>query len=149
MTPNPYNKDHLVEQPALALLAELGWQTACGLEETFAPGGGSLGRRNRSEVVVLPRLRAALERLNPGQPPEAISAAILELSRNRSAMSPVAALIASNGTASRIGSLSADWERFFEWKRIASEDEPRRVSLEARRRGHGRAGVFWQTADRR
>jgi len=32
-------------------------------------------------------------------------------------------LIASNGTASLIGSLSADWERFFEWKRIASEDE--------------------------
>ena len=302
MTPNPYNEDHLVEQPALALLAELGWQTTCGLEETFAPEGGSLGRRDRREVVLLPRLRAALERLNPGQPPEAISAAIEELSRNRSAMGLVAAnrevyrllkdgvlvsvpdlerggqskvrlrvvdwdrpaendwlavnqfnvkgdlyncwpdlvgfvnglplvviefkkpgvsarvaftdnlshykaaipqlfwsnafLIASNGTASRIGSLSADWERFFEWKRIASEDEPRRVSLEvllrgtcqpqrlldyienftlfsdskgglikiiaqnhqligvnnaiaatleARRRGHGRAGVFWQT----
>ena len=30
MTPNPHNEDHLVEQPALALLAELGWQTACG-----------------------------------------------------------------------------------------------------------------------
>jgi len=302
MTPNPYNEDHLVEQPALALLAELGWQTTCGLEETFAPEGGSLGRRDRREVVLLPRLRAALERLNPGQPAEAISAAIEELSRNRSAMGLVAAnrevyrllkdgvlvsvpdlewggqskvrlrvvdwdrpaendwlavnqlsiqgdlskclpdlvgfvnglplvvfefkkpgvsarvaftdnlrhykaaipqlfwsnafLIASNGTASRIGSLSADWERFFEWKRIASEDEPRRVSLEvllrgtcqpqrlldyvenftlfsdskgglikiiaqnhqvigvnnaiaatleARRRGHGRAGVFWQT----
>jgi hypothetical protein len=29
-------------------------------------------------------------------------------------------LIASNGTESRIGSLSADWERFFEWKRIAN-----------------------------
>ena len=28
-------------------------------------------------------------------------------------------LIASNGTDSRIGSLTADWERFFEWKRIA------------------------------
>jgi type I restriction enzyme R subunit len=302
MTPNPYNEDHLVEQPALVLLAELGWQTACGLEETFAPEGGSLGRRDRREVVLVPRLRAALERLNPGQPAEAISAAIEELSRNRSAMGLVAAnrevyrllkdgvlvsvpdlerggqskvrlrvvdwdrpaendllavnqlsiqgdlskclpdlvgfvnglplvvfefkkpgvsarvaftdnlrhykaaipqlfwsnafLIASNGTASRIGSLSADWERFFEWKRIASEDEPRRVSLEvllrgtcqpqrlldyvenfilfsdskgglikiiaqnhqvigvnnaiaatleARRRGHGRAGVFWQT----
>lgn len=302
MTPNPYNEDHLVEQPALALLAELGWQIACGLEETFAPEGGSLGRRERREVVLLPRLRAALVRLNPGQPAEAINAAIEELSRNRSAMGPVAAnrevycllkdgvlvsvpdlerggqskvrlrvvdwdqpkendwlavtqfkvkgdlydcrpdlvgfvnglplvviefkqpgvsarvafednlthyktaipqlfwsnafLIASNGTASRIGSLSADWERFFEWKRIASEDEPRRVSLEvllrgtcqpqrlldyvenftlfteskgglvkiiaqnhqvlgvnnaiaatleARRRGHGRAGVFWQT----
>ena len=91
MTPNPYNEDHLVEQPALALLAELGWQTACGLEETFAPEGGSLGRRDRREVVLLPRLRAALERLNPGQPAEAISAAIEELSRNRSAMGPVAA----------------------------------------------------------
>ena len=302
MTPNPYNEDHLVEQPALALLTELGWSTACGLEETFALEGGSLGRRDRREVVLLPRLRAALEHLNPGQPPEAISAAIEELSRNRSAMGLVAAnrevyrllkdgvlvsvpdlerggqskvrlrvvdwdrpaendwlavnqfnvkgdlyncwpdlvgfvnglpllviefkkpgvaarvafddnlthykaaipqlfwsnafLIASNGTDSRIGSLSADWERFFEWKRIESEDEPRRVSLdvllrgvcqprrlldyvenftlfsdskgglikiiaqnhqfigvnnaiaatlEARRRGHGRAGVFWQT----
>jgi type I site-specific restriction-modification system R (restriction) subunit len=91
MTPNPYSEDHLVEQPALALLAELGWQTACGLEETFAPEGGSLGRRDRREVVLLPRLRSALERLNPGQPPEAISAAIEELSRNRSAMGLVAA----------------------------------------------------------
>jgi type I restriction enzyme R subunit len=302
MTPNPFSEDHLVEQPALALLAELGWQTACGLDETFAPEGGSLGRRDRREVVLLPRLRAALERLNPGQPPEAISAAIEELSRNRSAMGLVAAnrevyrllkdgvlvsvpdlergglskvrlrvvdwdqaaqndwiavnqftikgdlygcvpdlvgfvnglplvviefkkpgvsarvafddnlshykaaipqlfwsnafLIASNGTASRIGSLSADWERFFEWKRIERENEEPRVSLEvmlrgtcqpqrlldyvenftlfsdsksglvkiiaqnhqvigvnnaiaatleARRRGHGRAGVFWQT----
>jgi type I restriction enzyme R subunit len=302
MTANPYSEDHLVEQPALALLAELGWATACGLEETFAPDGGSLGRRDRREVVLLPRLRAALERLNPGQPPEAISAAIEELSRNRSAMGLVAAnrevyrllkdgvlvsvpdterggqskvrlrvvdwdqpaendwlavnqfnvkgdlyncwpdlvgfvnglplvvlefkkpgvsardafddnlthykaaipqlfwsnafLIASNGTASRIGSLSADWERFFEWKRMEREDEepcvslevmlrgtcqPQRMldyvenfilftgskgglvkiiaqnhqflgvnnaiaaTLEARRRGHGRAGVFWQT----
>jgi hypothetical protein len=36
-----------------------------------------------------------------------------------------AVLIASKGTASRIGSLSAEWERFFEWERIAREDEPR------------------------
>src|SRR3546814_21081879 len=92
--------------------------------------------------------------------------------------------------------LTAQWGRFFEWKRIAREDEPRRVSLEvmlrgtsdkarlldivatftlfsehtaglvkiigqnhqvlgvntviasileARRLGHGRGGVFWQT----
>ena len=41
MTPNPYSEDHLVEQPALALLAELGWQTACGSEEAFAPDVGS------------------------------------------------------------------------------------------------------------
>jgi hypothetical protein len=30
---------------------------------------------------------------------------------------------ASKGTDSRGGSLTADWERFFEWKRIESEDE--------------------------
>lgn len=46
-----------------------------------------------------------------------------------------ALLIASNGTESRVGSLTADWERFFEWKRIAREDEPRRVSLEVMLRG--------------
>ncbi|MFN9779261.1 MAG: type I restriction endonuclease subunit R, partial [Alphaproteobacteria bacterium] len=52
-----------------------------------------------------------------------------------------ALLIASNGTDSRVGSLTADWERFFEWKRIEREDEPRRVSLEVMLRGtcdHGR-----------
>jgi type I restriction enzyme R subunit len=107
-----------------------------------------------------------------------------------------ALLIASNGTDSRGGSLTADWERWVEWKRIEREDEPRRVSLdvmlrgtcdrtrlldlvenftlfsehkaglvkilgqnhqylgvnnaiasmlEARKLGHGRGGVFWQT----
>jgi len=107
-----------------------------------------------------------------------------------------ALLIASNGTDSRVGSVTADWDRFFEWKRVEREDEPRRVSLEvmlrgtcdrtrlldlaenftlfsehkaglvkvlgqnhqvlgvnnaiasmleARKLGHGRGGVFWQT----
>ena len=44
-------------------------------------------------------------------------------------------LIASNGTDSRVGSLTAGWGRFFEWKRIEREDEPRRVSLEVMLRG--------------
>ena len=95
-----------------------------------------------------------------------------------------------------MGSLTADWERFFEWKRVERENERRRVSLEvmirgtcdktrlldlvenftlfsehkaglakiigqnhqflgvnnslaamlaARKAGHGRGGVFWQT----
>ncbi|MEO6953394.1 MAG: type I restriction endonuclease subunit R, partial [Polyangia bacterium] len=46
-----------------------------------------------------------------------------------------ALLIASNGTDSRVGSLTADWERFFQWKRIEREDEPRRVSLDVMIRG--------------
>ncbi len=46
-----------------------------------------------------------------------------------------ALLICSNGTDSRVGSLTADWDRFFEWKRIATENEARRVSLEVMLRG--------------
>lgn len=296
-----YSEDQLVEQPAIQLFVELGWQTLSAREEVFGVRG-TLGRETKSEAVLLPRLRAALERLNPSLPPEAISQAIDQLIRDRSAMSLAAAnrevygllkdgievsvtdaksggqepkrvrvadwdnpgandflvvgqfsvtgplytrrpdlvgfvnglplvvielkkpgvpaqqafddnltcyksdipqlfwfnglMIASNGTESRVGSLTADWERFFEWKRIEREDEPRRVSLEvmlrgtcepsrlldllenftlfsehkaglvkvlgqnhqflgvnnaiaatlaARKQGHGRGGVFWQT----
>lgn len=91
MTPSPYNEDPLVEQPALALLSDLGWQISSAREESFAAEGGSLGRRSPSEVVLLPRLRAALQRLNPDQPPEALTSAIDELTRNRSSMGLVAA----------------------------------------------------------
>jgi type I restriction enzyme R subunit len=271
--PHAYTEDQLVEQPAIGLFAELGWQTVSALEEIFGASSSglsaalshpmgesaSLGRETPSEVVLLPRLRAALERLNPTLPPEAITAAVDELTRDRSAMlleqanlevyvllkdgikvsvadtadstphpGPLpgrggeggrggqkmvrvvdweqpanndfllvsqfsvtgalytcrpdlvgfvnglplvvielkkpgvparaafdenltsykhpqngipalfvfnALLIASNGTDSRVGSLTADWERFFEWKRIEREDEPRRVSLEVMIRG--------------
>jgi len=302
-----YTEEHLVEQPAIELFARLGWQTVSAMEEVLGAGGaeGTLGRESLGEVVLEPRLRAVLRRLNPALPPEAIDSAVEELLRDRSSMSLVAAnrevyallkngiavsvpdkarggqrtervrvmdwenpanndfllvsqlsiqgplykcrpdlvgfvnglpfvvielkkpsvparrafddnltsykhaqngvpalfacnafLIASNGTDSRVGSLTADWNRFFEWKRIESENEPRRVSLEvmlrgtcdktrlldivenftlfselksglvkiigqnhqylgvnsaivsmceARRLGHGRGGVFWQT----
>ena len=327
--PHAYTEDQLVEQPAIGLFAELGWTTLSALDEIFgcaepspqpSPiGRGSsalyLGRETKGEVVLVSRLRAALVGLNPALPPEAITAAVDELTRDRSAMGLPAAnreiygllkngvrvsiaeaeappspqpsprgrgsggqrtervrvidwespaandfllvsqfsvtgalytcrpdlvgfvnglplvvielkkpgvparaafdenlthykqqipalfwynalLIASNGTDSRVGSLTADWERFFEWKRIEREDEPRRVSLEvmlrgtcdrarlldlvenftlfselksglvkiigqnhqflgvnnaiasmlaARKLGHGRGGVFWQT----
>ena len=301
MSDHAYTEDQLVEQPAIGLFAELGWTTVAALEETLG-AAGTLLRETKSEVVLVSRLRAALQKLNPELPPEAVDAAADELTRDRSAATLEAAnrevyqllkegitvsvpdkqrggqktermrvidweqpaqndfllvsqlsvtgalytcrpdlvgfinglplvviefkkpgvpartafdenlthykqqipalfwynalLIASNGTDSRVGSLTADWERFFEWKRIAREDEPRRVSLdamlrgtcdknrlldivenftlfsehkaglakiigqnhqylgvnnaiasllEARKRGHGRAGVFWQT----
>jgi type I site-specific restriction-modification system R (restriction) subunit len=238
-----YTEDGLVEQPAIALFAELGWQTASAIEEKFG-AGGTLGRETSGEVVLAARLCAALETLNLKLPAEAITAAVDELSRDRSAMTLAGAnretwalvrdgvkvqvpdrerggvknervrvvdwedaaandfllvsqmtvtgqlytcrpdlvgfvnglpwvvielkktgvparhafdgnltsykhpqngvpqlfvhnafLIASNGTQSRIGTITADWERFFEWKRIEREDEPRRVSLEVMLRG--------------
>src|SRR6266496_1513870 len=240
MSAHAYSEDQLVEQPAIALFAELGWQTVSAMEETFG-ATGTLQRETKSEVVLVSRLRAALERLNPTLPPEAVTAAVDELSRDRSAMGLEAAnrevylllkegikvsvpdrerggqkterlrvvdwedpanndfllvsqfsvtgalytcrpdlvgfvnglplvvielkrpgvparaafdenlthykqqipalfwfnalLITSNGTDSRVGSLTADWERFFEWKRIEHEDEQRRVSLEVMLRG--------------
>ena len=239
----PYTEDSLVEQPAIKLFAELGWETLSASDEVLGVGG-SLGRETKSEVVLAARLRNVLARLNPSLPSEAIAAAVNELSRDRSAMLATAAnrelwallrdgvkvsvpdlirgglkdervrvvdwdtpaandfllvnqmtivgqlytcrpdligfvngmpwvvielkkpgvparqafdgnltsykhaqngvpalfwsnalLIASNGTDSRVGSLTADWERFFEWKRIEHEDEPRRVSLEVMLRG--------------
>ena len=241
--PHAYTEDQLVEQPAIGLFAELGWHTVVAMEEIFG-AGGTLGREASGEVVLVSRLRAALTRLNPALPPEAITAAVDELTRDRSAMSLEAAnrevylllkegikvsvpdkerggqkterlrvidwehpenndfllvsqfsvtgvlytcrpdlvgfvnglplvvielkkpgvpartafdenitsykhpqngipalfaynalVICSNGTDSRVGSLTADWERFFEWKRIEREHEPRRVSLEVMLRG--------------
>ena len=240
MRPHAYSEDQLVEQPAIGLFAELGWQTLSAMEEVLG-NGGTLGRQTKSEVVLVERLRATLVKLNANLPVETIEAAVDEISRDRSAMSLESAnreiyqllkdgikvsipdrehggqtierlrvvdwddpeqndfllvsqmsvvgalytcrpdligfvnglpwvvielkkpteqarsafddnlthykieipqlfwynslLIASNGTDSRVGSLTADWGRFFEWKRIESENEPRRVSLEVMLRG--------------
>jgi len=46
-----------------------------------------------------------------------------------------ALIILSNGSQSRIGSLTAEWEHFAEWKRINSEGEQGIVSLETMIRG--------------
>src|SRR6266498_4184302 len=80
--PHAYTEDQLVEQPAIGLFAELGWQTVSALEETFG-ATGTLLRETKGEVVLVSRLRAALERLNPVLPPEAITTAVDELTRGR------------------------------------------------------------------
>jgi len=243
VTAHAYTEDQLVEQPSIGLFAELGWQTVSAMEEVFGQGG-TLGRETSGEAVLLARLRAALERLNPRMPAEAIASAVDEFTRDRSAMTLAGAnrevcgllkdgvkvtvpdrergglkdervrvvdwenptnndfllvsqmtvtgqlytcrpdligfvnglpwvvielkkpgvsarqafdenltsykhpqngipqlfwysalLIASNGTQSRVGTITAEWERFSEWKRIEREDEPRRVSLEVMLRG--------------
>jgi len=95
-----YTEDQLVEQPAIGLFAELGWAIAFGNPHPGPlPAGegvivdelGLLGRETKGEVVLVSRLRAALEKLNPSLPPEAITAAVDELTRDRSAMSLPAA----------------------------------------------------------
>ena len=73
MSGHAYTENQLVGQPAIGLFAELGWTTVLALEETFG-ATGTLLRETKGEVGLVSRLRAALERLNPALPPEAITA---------------------------------------------------------------------------
>ena len=82
-----FSEDSLVEQPAIALFAELGWETADCYEETFGPQG-TLVRETSNEVILLSHLLPALERLNPDLSPEVFQLAIDELLRDRGLMSP-------------------------------------------------------------
>jgi type I restriction enzyme R subunit len=85
-----YSEDSLIEQPAIQLFAQIGWQTRSALDEVFG-ADGTLGRETKGEALLLTRLRTALERLNPTLPTDAIAQAIDQLSRDRSAMSLPAA----------------------------------------------------------
>jgi type I restriction enzyme, R subunit len=86
---NPDAEDAL-EQETIKLFASLGWTTANCRSEVFAPKGAppsTLGRDTSAEVVLQPRLHAAIRKLNPGLSPLAFDSAINELSKDRSAMS--------------------------------------------------------------
>ncbi|MBT5634550.1 MAG: type I restriction endonuclease subunit R [Gammaproteobacteria bacterium] len=239
-----YTEDALVEQPAIQLFAELEWETLTCWEEAFGPES-DLGRNTRGDVVLFNRVRAVLERLNPAAPELALDEAIEALSRDRSAMSMIAAneqiylllregyryqsgeegeedltvriidwsapanndfllcsqmtitgeietrrpdligfvnglpllfvelkashrqlihayrdnladyrttiphlfwfnqlILLSNGVQSKLGTISSSWEHFAEWKKIESEKEPRKVSLEVAIRGMCEQGRF-------
>jgi type I restriction enzyme R subunit len=236
-----YSENTLIEQPTIELFAELGWETCNALREFEHAGGSPLGRDNQSEIVLVSRLRPALERLNPDLPAGAFEQVIEELTRDRSRLSLAQAnreiydlikngvrvtvpddenggetvqnvrlidwttrsnnhfllvsqfwitgemytrrpdligfvnglplvfielkaihkqlkdafdknltdykstipplfwynalLILSNGSLSRIGSITANWEHFAEWKKINSEGETGVISLETLIRG--------------
>jgi type I restriction enzyme R subunit len=61
--PHAYSEDQLVEQPAIGLFAELGWQSLSAFEETFG-AGGTLGLETPGE--------AALERAGKTDPDESL-----------------------------------------------------------------------------
>jgi type I restriction enzyme R subunit len=61
-----YTEDALVEQPAINLFSELGWQTLDGYSETFGEDS-LLGRDNRSEVILVRELREALTQIKDYQ----------------------------------------------------------------------------------
>ena len=233
---NLYSEDQLIEQPAIGLLQDIGWETLNCYSEFEQAEESPLGRKTKSEVVLTARLETALKRFNPTATDDTVAKAVEELTQSRAVMSPVEAnreiytllkdgvkitlsepdsegetvevlqvidwehpenndffaasqfwitgemytkrpdivcfvngiplvlmefkridvhlraayndnlrdykdtiphlfwynafIFLSNGTESKVGSLTADWEHFAEWKRIHSEDEPPQVSLQ-------------------
>ncbi|MET0100097.1 MAG: type I restriction endonuclease subunit R [Sedimenticola sp.] len=80
-----YTEDQLVEQPAIELFDELGWEIG-NLYQEWASGSSSEGRETDHDVILVPRLRAVLGRLNSTLPDTAFDQAIEELTRDRSKM---------------------------------------------------------------
>ncbi|WP_036266620.1 type I restriction endonuclease subunit R [Methylobacterium sp. 10] len=79
-----------VEQPALELLEELGWQRVNLQAEQPGPDNPT-GRTSFRQTYLPARLQSALARLNPHMPAEALVLAEERLTEDRSAMLPVAA----------------------------------------------------------
>lgn len=248
MTPPPgfrevsagYGETALVEMPAIDLLTSLGWSCKNLYAETFGQLGTE-GRESESQVILTRRLRAALERLNPGLPADAYAQAVEQLAQDRSKQiavnanrdfyrllkdgvkvkvpddhgghntetlrviewatpahnefflasqmwvagdmyrrrcdllafvnglplvfielkkpsvplksafddnlrdyrgqsvpqlfHPNAFILLSNGSDTKVGTLTSGWEHFFDWKRVSDEDETGKVSLERALRG--------------
>lgn len=95
-----YTEDILVEQPAINLFKEINWQTLNCFNETMGlvaeisvddEGSVSLGRENRGEVILVTELRLALSKINPNCTDNEITLAIDQITRDRSAMSEIAA----------------------------------------------------------
>ena len=90
------DSEDALEQATLALFRQMGWDTVNCMDEVFgdmpsSPLRPNLGRETTGEVVLRQRLLAALRKLNPDLPAEALQQAIDILTRDRSALSAVEA----------------------------------------------------------
>lgn len=86
---NKYTEDNLVEQPAIKEFQKLGWDYLNCYDEPRA--NAELGRETSGEVVLKPRLKEALTKLNPNLGEKEIDLAVKELAKDRSSENPVEA----------------------------------------------------------
>ena len=130
MIPSRLSEDELVEQPALRLLSQLGWEVASGFDEVLGRAG-LLGRGSQSEPVLGHRLRDALRALNPGLPDSSLDQAAERLVEDRSAMDRVRAnrevhtLLREGAkveTAGDGGERRTVTVRFVDWNRAEAND---------------------------
>lgn len=124
------NEKREVEEPAIALFRSLGWEHLDLLHEQPGPNNPT-GRTSRREVILPARLRAALRRLNPHLPDEALREAEAKLTEDRSAMGPEAAnravhRLLREGVPVELrqpdGSLKPERVRLIDWTDPAAND---------------------------
>ena len=84
---NEYTEAKLVEQPAIGLFQSLGYEHQNCFKEKFGEKGTS-GRETPSDVVLVPRLKSVLFRLNSNLSEEATDLASDEPTRDRSSQNP-------------------------------------------------------------
>jgi type I restriction enzyme R subunit len=84
------SEDGSVEQPALELLQELGWQRVNLQAEQLGPSNPT-GRTSFRQTCLPANLQTALAKLNPHLPLEALAGAVERLTEDRAALLPMAA----------------------------------------------------------
>lgn len=75
-----YSEDALIEQPAIELFGKLGYETKNCFYEKCGEGS-TLGRQTTNEVVLVPRLRKALQELNAKRRQGDVSTLAAEIER--------------------------------------------------------------------
>lgn len=91
--PRPDSEDAL-ERETMDVFREMGWTLIDAMYEGFGPTG-TLGRDDDTQVILEPRLRTALEKLNPTLPPRfremILDRAVAILLENRGLLTPARA----------------------------------------------------------
>jgi len=130
VSPTGLTEDELVEQPALQLLSQLGWEVASAFDEALG-AAGTLGRDSQSEPMLGHRLQVALRTLNPGLPEAALEEAAERLVEDRSAMDRVRAnreVYELLRVGARVETTASDGERrtvtvrFVDWNQADAND---------------------------
>jgi type I restriction enzyme R subunit len=124
-----FSEDAAVEGPAVELFQALGWNAA-NLMQEFG-GESPEGRKTMREALLPARLWAALQKLNPDLPPDALNEAAAELTRDRSAMLPTDAnaeiyALLKNGVSVHVqgvdGERKTETAQIIDWRRVRAND---------------------------
>jgi len=88
MTSNDYSEDKLIQKSTAELLEhELGWESVFAFDKEVLGENGTLGRMGQHEVLLRPRFKVALKRLNPWLTDKQMEEALLAMTEHMSSAS--------------------------------------------------------------